>query len=69
MFVHGIKEFLKTNKKDAQLITLYGLSFSLNLWKPISEEFETIKDLCRVLSVLNGLKHLKSITKNRKLLL
>ncbi len=61
-FSKSINQKTKTDKKDAQLIALYGLSFSLDLWEPISEEFETIKDLCRVLS---GLKHLKSITKNR----
>ncbi len=61
-FSKSINQKTKTDKKDAKLIALYGLSFSLDVWKPISKEFKDIKDLCRILS---WLKHSKSVTKSQ----
>ncbi len=61
-FSKSLNQKSKTDKKDAKLIALYGLSMSLDLWEPISKEFKDIKELCRILS---WLKHLRSITKNQ----
>lgn len=53
----------KTDKKDAKLIALYGLSFDLELWEPISKNFKDIRDLCRL---MNDLKKTNSAMKSRQ---
>lgn len=55
-FGKSIHQKTKTDKADAKLISLFGLSFSLEIWEPISEDFQAIKDLCRMLSQLKESK-------------
>ncbi|QTE21268.1 IS110 family transposase [Polaribacter cellanae] len=61
-FGKSLHQKTKTDKADAKLIALFGFSFSVALWEPISEHFQAIKDLCRMLSQL---KKSKSATQSQ----
>ncbi len=51
-FSKAVNQKGKTDKKDSKLISLYGLSFDLKLWKPISVGFKDIRDLSRLMNDL-----------------
>ncbi len=61
-FSKTINQKSKTDKKDAKMIAMYGLSFRLEYWKPISKYFKDIRDLCRL---VNHLKKSNSAMKSR----
>lgn len=61
-FGKSLHQKTKTDKADAKLIAMFGMRFSIELWNPISKEFQAIKDLCRALSQL---KQSKSVTQSQ----
>lgn len=61
-FGKSLHQKTKTDKADAKVIALYGLSVSLDLWKPISADFKDIRDLCRI---INHIKKSRTADKSR----
>lgn len=52
-FMKSLNIKTKTDKADAAALADMGLSRKLDLWRPISKDFKSIRDLSRTLSRLN----------------